>query len=54
MLLAVNAVGETRRAGHEKPIKLIYILNRGLQTALLVVFMLIVVACSGVPLFPGI
>ena len=54
MFLKANAMCDTRRARLAKPIKVVTILNKGVQTALFVIFMSSVVACKGVPLFPAI
>ena len=54
MFLATNAICETRHTRQARQSTTTQMLDRAVRAILLIVFMSVVAACSGVPLIPGI
>ena len=54
MFLATNAICGTRHTRQAKQSTIAQMLNKAVRAILLIAFMSVVAACSGVPLIPGI
>ena len=54
MFSATNAICETRHMRRVRQSTIAQMLDKAVRAILLIVFMLVVAACSGVPLIPGI
>ena len=54
MFLATNAICKTRHTRQARHSTIKQILDKAVRAVLLIAFMSVVAACSGVPLIPGI
>jgi hypothetical protein len=54
MFLEINAICETRHTRQARQSTITQMLDKAVRTILLISFMSVVAACSGVPLIPGI
>ena len=54
MFLATNAICETRHTRRAKKSTIAQMLDKAVRVILLIAFVFVVAACSGVPLIPGI
>ena len=54
MFLATNAICETRHTRQARQSTTTQMLDKAVWAILLIAFMLVVAACSGVPLIPGV
>ena len=54
MFLAINAICGTRHTRQAQQSTIAQVLNKAVRAILLIAFMSVVAACSGVPLIPGI